>query len=78
MLTGVTGNVPTGRILMKAVDVRNVNVGSRRMFEDLNRARSLNPRVGPVVDREFRFEELPDALRSLKGGAHFGNIVVKC
>ena len=76
VLTGVAGNVPTGSILMKAVGVRGVNVGSRRMFEDLNRALSLNPAVRPVVDREFRFEELPDALRHLKGGAHFGKIVL--
>ena len=77
VLTGVAGNVPTLPILQKAVSVRGVNVGSRRMFEDLNRALSLNPAVRPVVDREFRFEEVPDALRYLKGGAHFGKIVVK-
>ena len=76
VLTGAAGNVPTASILMKAVGVRGVNVGSRRMFEDLNRALSLNPAVRPVVDREFRFEELPDALRHLKGGAHFGKVVL--
>ena len=37
---------------------------------------SLNPAVRPVIDREFRFEELPDALRHLKGGAHFGKVVL--
>lgn len=77
VLTGVAGNVPTLPILQKAINVRGVNVGSRRMFEDLNRALSFNPSLRPVVDREFRFEEVPDALRYLESGAHFGKIVVK-
>lgn len=77
VLTGIAGNVPTLPILQKAVRVQGVNVGSRQMFEDLNRALSLNPYVRPVVDREFRFEKVPDALRYLDSGAHFGKIVVK-
>lgn len=76
VLTGVAGNVPTVSILQKAVRVQGVNVGSRRMFEDLNRALSLNPSVRPVVDRGFPFEEVPDALRHLQSAAHFGKVVV--
>lgn len=76
VLTGVAGNIPTVSILAKAINVRGISVGSRRMFEDLNRALPLNPSVGPIVDREFRFEDVPDALRHLDSGAHFGKIVV--
>jgi len=77
VLTGVAGNAPTLPILQKAVRVQGVNVGSRAMFEDMNRALSLNPSVRPIVDRDFRFEEAPDALRYLESGAHFGKIVMK-
>jgi NADPH:quinone reductase-like Zn-dependent oxidoreductase len=31
----------------------------------------------PVVDRVFGFDELPDALRYMESGSHFGKIVVK-
>lgn len=77
VLTGVAGDVPTLPILQKAVRVQGIFVGSRAMFEDMNRALSLNPSVRPIVDRDFRFEEAPDALRYLESGAHFGKIVMK-
>lgn len=77
VLTGIAGNVPTLPILQKVIRVQGIFVGSRRIFEDMNRALSLNPSVRPVVDREFRFEEVPDALRHLEGGTRFGKIVVK-
>ena len=77
VLTGVAGDVPTLPILQKAVRVQGIFVGSRAMFEDMNRALSLNPSVRPVVDREFSFDEVPDALRYLESGAHFGKVVVK-
>lgn len=76
VLTGIAGNVPTLSILQKNVRVQGINVGSRRMFEDMNRAFSLNS-VKPVVDREFPFEETQDALRHLKSASHFGKVVVR-
>ncbi len=76
VLTGIAGNVPTLSILQKNVRVQGINVGSRRMFEDMNRALSLNS-VKPVVDREFPFEETQDALRHLKSASHFGKVVVR-
>lgn len=63
-------------ILMKAVDVQGIFVGSRVMFEAMNRAIETN-RMKPVVDRVFPFAELPQALDHMKGASHFGKIVIR-
>jgi NADPH:quinone reductase-like Zn-dependent oxidoreductase len=71
-----TGDVNPMPIIMKSIQVRGVFVGSREMFEHMNRAIELH-RLVPVVDRVFKFEELPAALRYMESGAHFGKIVVR-
>ncbi len=63
-------------VLMKAVDVQGIFVGSRVMFEAMNRAIELNG-LKPVVDRVFPFAELPQALRHMEGASHFGKIVIR-
>jgi NADPH:quinone reductase-like Zn-dependent oxidoreductase len=74
VLTGGTVNpVP---ILMKTIAVQGIFVGSRDMFEAMNRAIAFAG-LRPVVDRIFAFSELPLALRHLESGAHFGKIVLK-
>lgn len=75
VLTGIRGEVNTALILRKTVRVQGIYVGSREMFEAMNRAISLNE-MRPVIDSTFSFEEAPDALRHMKSGAHFGKIVV--
>ena len=75
VLTGIRGEVNTALILRKSVRVQGIYVGSRAMFEAMNRAISLNE-MRPVIDRTFSFEEAPDALRHMESGAHFGKIVV--
>jgi NADPH:quinone reductase-like Zn-dependent oxidoreductase len=61
---------------MKGVTVRGIFVGSREMFEAMNRAIDLNG-LKPVVDQVFPFAELPEALRHMESGAHFGKIVIR-
>lgn len=63
-------------ILMKSVRVQGVFVGSRLMFEEMNRAVEVN-RMRPVVDQTFAFGEAREALRHMESGAHFGKIVIK-
>ncbi len=63
-------------ILMKAVDVQGIFVGSRVMFEAMNRAIEVG-RLKPVVDRVFPFAELPQALKHMQGASHFGKIVIR-
>jgi NADPH:quinone reductase-like Zn-dependent oxidoreductase len=69
------GQVDPTPILMKNVCVQGIFVGSRAMFEAMNEAIAQH-RMRPVVDRVFRFGELPDALRHMERGAHFGKIAL--
>jgi NADPH:quinone reductase-like Zn-dependent oxidoreductase len=63
-------------VLMKAVRMQGILVGSRRMFEEMNKAIEGN-RLKPVIDKTFTFQEAPEALRYMESGSHFGKIVVR-
>lgn len=75
VLTGVTKDLNIAPVLMKHVRLQGIYVGSRAMFEDMNRAIEMS-RLAPVVDRVFPFAQAADALRHMESGAHFGKIVV--
>ena len=66
-------NVP---IFMKALKLIGVFVGSRVMFEDMNRF-VTDKSIRPVVDSTFEFDQVRDALELMKSGGHFGKIIVK-
>jgi NADPH:quinone reductase-like Zn-dependent oxidoreductase len=76
VLADGSGQVSPLPILMKNVRVQGIYVGSREMFEAMNRAIALH-RLRPVVDRVFAFQEVREALRYLESGAHFGKIVLR-
>jgi NADPH:quinone reductase-like Zn-dependent oxidoreductase len=63
-------------VLMKAVTVQGIFVGSRSMFEDMNRF-ITEKGIRPVIDRVFPFDKAADAFRHLESGTHFGKVVVK-
>jgi NADPH:quinone reductase-like Zn-dependent oxidoreductase len=63
-------------VLMKAVRMQGILVGSRRMFEEMNNAIEGN-RLKPVIDKTFAFKEVSEALRYMESGLHFGKIVVR-
>ncbi len=63
-------------ILMKAVRVQGVFVGSRAMFESMNRV-IAEKAIRPVIDRVFPFADSPDAFKHLESGAHFGKVVLR-
>ena len=64
-----------GAMFSHSVDLSMIRVGSRADFENMNRAIAVH-RVHPVIDSRFPFECLPDALRHLQSGRHFGKIVI--
>lgn len=74
VLTG-GGNFNPIQVLMKAVTVRGVFVGSRQMFEAMN---GLIEQAGikPVIDRVFPFAQAVEAFRHLESGSHFGKVVI--
>jgi NADPH:quinone reductase-like Zn-dependent oxidoreductase len=70
------GEINPVTVLMKAVKMQGIYVGSRQMFEDMNRL-ICQHNLKPVIDRVFEFEEAIDALKYMESAAHFGKIVVK-
>ena len=76
VLSGKGDFNPTS-ILMKSVRLQGIYVGSRQMFEDLNRFLCNYLHIKPVIDKTFEFGEVKDALKYMESGAHFGKIVVK-
>lgn len=70
------GQVNPLPILMKAVRVTGIYVGSRVMFEAMNRAIELH-HLQPIVDRVFPFAEAVQAFRYLESGSHFGKVVIR-
>ncbi|HTU90117.1 MAG TPA: NAD(P)-dependent alcohol dehydrogenase [Gemmataceae bacterium] len=63
-------------ILMKNVRVQGIFVGSREMFEAMNRAIAVN-QLRPVIDRVFSFAEAVQALRHMESASHFGKICIR-
>src|SRR5438132_2308401 len=76
ILSGGGGQVNPTPMLMKNVRVQGIYVGSRDMFEAMNRAIALH-KVRPVVDRVFAFTEIRPALQYMESGAHFGKICIR-
>lgn len=74
-LGGQSGTFPVVPMLAKGAHIEGIVVGGRDAFEAMNAAIDLH-RIGPVVDRHFAWDALPEALRSLEGQGHFGKIVV--
>ena len=74
VLTGA-GTMDPMAILRKSIRMQGIYVGSRAMFEAMNRAMSLHE-LRPVIDRAFPFEESREALSYMESAAHFGKIVV--
>ena len=62
--------------VMKGICIQGIYVGSRAMFEAMNRAIVLL-QLRPVIDREFAFRDASEALRYMESGAHFGKIVIR-
>jgi len=76
VITGLSGEIDLAPILRKRLHVNGINVGSREMFEAMNRAIGSN-HMRPVVDRVFPFEQAREAFRLLEAGAHFGKVVIR-
>jgi NADPH:quinone reductase-like Zn-dependent oxidoreductase len=76
VLSGGGGQISLFPVLMKNVRVQGIFVGSRDMFEAMNRAIAAH-RLRPVVDRVFPFDQAPEAFRHLESGSHFGKVCIR-
>jgi NADPH:quinone reductase-like Zn-dependent oxidoreductase len=72
----VEGNFNPVGLLMKNAALQGIFVGSREMFEEMNRAIEAN-KLRPVIDRTFAFDQARQAIEHLASGSHFGKVVIK-
>jgi len=63
-------------IIMKAIRLQGIFVGSREMFEQMNKFIEKQ-QIRPVIDRVFEFENTLEAFKFMESGSHFGKIVIK-
>lgn len=62
-------------LLFKNARIQGILVGSREMFEAMNRAMTVN-QAHPVIDKVFPFSEAREAYRYLESGSHFGKVCI--
>ena len=74
LLTGLA-QVDPMPILRRNLRVQGLYVGSKQMFEAMNRAIEAGG-LKPVIDKVFPFAEAKEAYRHLKSQRHFGKIVI--
>jgi NADPH:quinone reductase-like Zn-dependent oxidoreductase len=75
VLTGLEARIDPHPVALKGLCVQGVIVGSRAMFEDMNRAIAASG-LKPVIDRVFPFDQAPEALRHLQAAGHVGKVVI--
>jgi NADPH:quinone reductase-like Zn-dependent oxidoreductase len=76
LLAGMSTDVDLVTFMGKSARVQAVDVGSRQMFEDMNKAIRLH-KLHPPVDRVFGFSELGAALKYLGEGRHLGKVCLR-
>jgi NADPH:quinone reductase-like Zn-dependent oxidoreductase len=75
-LSGIEVKTEIFPIVHKSATVFGIYVGSREMFEELNRAlEQSNGR--PVIDKVFPFASAPEAFEYMASGSHFGKVVIR-
>ena len=76
VLTGFASEINPISILQKSIRLQGIYVGSRAMFENMNRALTQS-KLKPVIDRVFPFAQAPAAYDYMRSGSHFGKIVIQ-
>jgi NADPH:quinone reductase-like Zn-dependent oxidoreductase len=74
VLTG-GGEIDPRPILIKSIRIQGLYVGSREMFEAMNRAIALYG-FKPVIGRVFPANDIVEAMHYMASGAHFGKVCV--
>lgn len=76
VLTGGGGQIDPSVPMRKGLILRGIYVGSRQMFDAMNRAIAVNT-LRPVIDRVFAFAQAADAYRHMQSQTHLGKIVIR-
>lgn len=75
-VSGFSGEVPLLEIIGKLAVVRGIYVGSRAMFEAMNRALTRH-QIHPAIHQVLNLCEAPAAWTTLQTGLHFGKVVIR-
>jgi NADPH:quinone reductase-like Zn-dependent oxidoreductase len=75
VLGGFSSPVMIPVVFGKNLHIHGISVGSRDQFDDMA-AHITKWKLKPVVDRTFPFAKVPDALRLMQAGGHFGKIAI--
>ena len=73
VLTGRSGEVPTGALMRKQARLHGLIVGNRVQQQDYVRALEVTG-IRPVIDSTFALEDIAQAFRHEESGRHFGKI----
>jgi len=68
--------IDPGTLFAKRASMCGIQVGSRDMFEAMNRAIEV-AKLEPVIDRVFDFADARAAYEHLASGKHFGKVVIR-
>jgi NADPH:quinone reductase-like Zn-dependent oxidoreductase len=75
VLAGGAAELSIVPVFMKNVRIQGLLVGSRKMFERMNRAIAQHE-LRPIIDRTFPFAEATAAFEHLSSGNHFGKVCI--
>jgi NADPH:quinone reductase-like Zn-dependent oxidoreductase len=75
-VAGRDGDTSPFPLMYKAGNLHGIFVGDREMFEEMNRAITVN-HIRPVIDRVFAFEEAPQAFAHHASGRFVGKVVIQ-
>ncbi|HEX3367098.1 NAD(P)-dependent alcohol dehydrogenase [Phenylobacterium sp.] len=76
VVAGPGSGFNTAALIGNSARLQGVSVGSRDMFEAMCRLIELH-RIEPVVDKVFPWTEAKAAFAAMRGGEHFGKIVLE-
>lgn len=75
-LTGAAPSIDPRPILMNSIRLQGIYVGSRAMFERMNRALELH-QIRPVVHRVFPWLEARQAMKFMQEQSHLGKVCLQ-
>ncbi len=73
VLSGREITAELSSVLTKSIRLQGIYVGSRTMFERMNRAIAFH-KIKPVIDKTFAWTEIVGALRHMEQQQHIGKI----
>ena len=75
LIAGLAASINTYEFVTKNVTIHGIETGSREMLEQM--AQFIDEHgIVPVIDSTYTVDQIPEALRHLEQGEHFGKIVI--